>query len=58
MTHGAGMVLLFIGLLACTGCDRGPTDEDMAGCTTSTSRAPTARDVANCAIERSERNRP
>lgn len=41
------------GVLALAGCGSGPTDADMAGCTTS-SRAITHRDVAECAIDRAE----
>lgn len=50
-----GIILVLLGaLIMLTGCDRGPADADMAGCTTST-RAPTHRDVADCAVQRAER---
>lgn len=47
----AGLMLMLL-----AGCDRAPSDEDMAGCTTSNRRI-TQRDVAECAIERAERRR-
>jgi len=48
------LVLLALCLFSLAGCDRGPTDADMAGCATS-NRAPTHREVAECAIEREHR---
>lgn len=44
---------ILIACLILAGCDRGPTDEDMAGCATSTRRV-TARDVAECAVDREQ----
>lgn len=47
--------LMAISLFLLVGCS-GPTDADMAGCTTS-NRAPTHREVADCAIQREEYRR-
>lgn len=49
-----GFTLITLSML--TGCGGGPTDADMAGCTTS-NRAPTHREVADCAIQREEYRR-
>lgn len=41
-----------VGALLC-GCDQGPTEQDMAGCTVRGGGPPiTSREVAECAIER------
>lgn len=45
-----GVILIVIGLC---GCERGPTEEDMAGCAVrGGGPAITSREVAECAVER------
>lgn len=48
-------VLIAFGILALLlcGCDRGPSEEDMAGCSVRGGGPPvTSREVADCAVER------
>lgn len=56
MTH-LSPILLGIGALALlTGCERGPSEDDMAGCAVRRSGPPiSSREVADCAVERGER---
>ncbi len=50
-------ISLFFIFLLLTGCDRGPTEADMAGCAVRT-RGPaiSAREVADCAVEGAARH--
>lgn len=45
-----------VAILLC-GCDRGPSEEDMAGCSVRGGGPPiTSREVAECAVERAARH--
>jgi len=53
-----GLIALMGLVLLLSGCDRGPTEADMAGCAVRSGGPPiSAREVADCAVDRAERDK-